>query len=176
MICSEIHQTRGLPVLNTTSHPSLVHAEANIAKQLLRCTILSIYLSFIMLNVFVSQQAAVCPIPGAANCKVTTQVCPLTIYLCFILLNMLISQQAAIGQLHMMDFCLTLDKVNLPAPDGVKQTITPDVMMCYLTPDGVNRTITPDVMKSYLTPDGVNSTIAPEKLTNPRWGELYNHT
>jgi len=59
------------------SHPSLVHAEVNIAKRLLGCTILSIFYFFITLNVFVSQQAAVRPIPGAANCKVTTQVCPI---------------------------------------------------------------------------------------------------
>ena len=77
---------------------------------------------------------------------------------------MLISQQAAIGQLHMMDFYLTLDKVNLPASDGVNWTIAPDVMMCYLTPDEVNCTITPDAMKCYLTPDGVNCIIAPDAM------------
>ena len=205
--------------------------------------IMSVYLCFIMLNMFNSQQAAVGRSQAARQHaiiyvnlyahffmlkdRVSSTIMP--VYLCFIMLNMFNSQQAAIGWLqapcrhliiyvnpythlftledrvgsviasvrhfanfgmvifsvhlqqnpsitvNVMNSYLTLDKVNLTigfniiicylAPDWVNLTIAPDAMTRYLTPDGVNWTIAPDAMTCYLTPDGVNWIIAPDAMT-----------
>jgi hypothetical protein len=90
-------------IASVISALSLVqHTETNIAKRLLGCAILTVYLCFIMLNVFDSQQAAVGRLQATRRRAIIylnpyahlftledrVSFAIMSVYLCFIMLNM----------------------------------------------------------------------------------------
>jgi hypothetical protein len=147
-----------------------LYAHLFTLKDWVSSTIMSVYLCFIMLNMFNSQQAVI----GRSQAARWHSIIYVNPYAHFFMLKDQVSsvivsvrqfanfgkvifpvhlQQNPSIMVNVMNSYLTLDKVNL--------TIMFNIIICYLALDWVNLTIPPDAMMCYLTLGGVNWTIVP---------------